>query len=55
MNRRRRPTTHVVQTAMRHLHLACYDVSDPTRLLARQLREQGLPWLAHADEEDEAS
>lgn len=26
-----------------------------TRLLARQLREQGLPWLAHADEEDDAS
>jgi len=33
MNRRRAAST-VVHTAHRHLHLACYDVSDPTRLLA---------------------
>lgn len=26
--------TAVVHTAMRHLHLACYDVSEPERLLA---------------------
>ena len=35
MTRRRRPTRPVVvHTAHRHLHLACYDVSEPERLLA---------------------